>query len=171
MFDMNNIKNKLLIAGTTFTLAFAFGVVVWKRQPLSLCTMTEYRSVYQFLEGDNFVNLKGNLYGGETLALGDIQLNGCEGNSAEIILADEGKLSLESQALISELRNKTNISKVRGEDHNDKFARAEVEIIGTLTEREQYCYTSRYVLTAVEITPVGSVEVLDATTLANEYRK
>ncbi len=168
---MRNLKTKIFLAGTTFTLAFAFGIAAWKSQPLSLCTVTEYRSRYQSLKGNNYVNLKGYLYGGETLSFGDIKLNGCEGSGAEVVLADEGKLSYESQHLIRELRRQTNISKVRGSDHESKFARAEVELIGTLSEREQYCFTSRYILTAVQITPIGSLEVVDSSTLAKEIQE
>jgi hypothetical protein len=168
---MRNLKTKILVAGTTFTLAFAFGIAVWKRQPLSLCTATEYRLRYQLLKGDNYVNLNGYLYGGKDLGFGDAKLNGCEGSTAEVVLADESKLSRESQELIRELRRKTDISEVRGSDREDKFARAEVQLIGTLSEREQYCFTSRYVITTVEITPTGSLEVIDASTFAKEIKE
>ena len=171
MLRMRNLKTKILVAGTAFTLAFAFGIAAWKRQPLSLCTATEYRLRYQPLKGDNYVNLKGYLYGGKDLGFGDTKLNGCEGSTAEVVLADEGKLNSESQDLIRELRRKTEISEVRGSDHEDKFARAEVELIGTLSEREQYCLTSRYVITAVQITPTSSLEVIDASTFANEIKE
>ncbi|MCY7377032.1 MAG: hypothetical protein LH472_13820, partial [Pyrinomonadaceae bacterium] len=150
---MRNLKTKILIAGTAFALTFAFGVSAWKRQPLSLCTATEYRLHYQPLKGDNYVNLKGYLYGGKFLSFGDTKLNGCEGSAAEVVLADESKLTAESQELIRELNRQTYISEVRGSDEKNKYTRAEVELIGTLSEREQYCFTSRYVITALEITP------------------
>ncbi len=168
---MRNLKTKILVAGTTFTLAFAFGVSVWKRQPLSLCTATEYRLHYQPLKGDNYVNLKGYLYGGKDLGFGDTKLNACEGSAAEVVLADETKPNSESQELIRELNDKTYISEVRGAEDENKFARVEVELIGTLSEREQYCFTSRYVITAIEIKPTGSLEVIDASTLANEIKE
>ena len=165
---MRNLKTKILVAGTAFTLAFAFGVFAWKRQPLSLCAVTEYRSRYQPLKGDNYVNLKGYLYGGKLLSFGDTKLNGCEGSAAEVVLTDESKLNSESQELIRELNRKTYISEVRGSDEENKYARAEVELIGTLSEREQYCFTSRYVITAIEIKPTGSLEVIDGSALAKE---
>ncbi|MBC7798818.1 MAG: hypothetical protein H7Z37_18265 [Pyrinomonadaceae bacterium] len=55
-------------------------------------------------------------------------------------------------------------------NHEDKFARAEVEIIGVLSEREMYCFTPRYVLTAIQIKPIGSLEVVDSSALTNEVR-
>ena len=90
---------------------------------------------------------------------------------AEVVIADENKLNSESQELIRELNRKTYISEVRGSDEENKYARTEVELIGTLSEREQYCFTSRYVITAVEITPTGLLEVIDASTLANEIKE
>ena len=167
---MRNLKANILVAGTAFTLAFALGLAVGKRPSHSLCTVTEYRSRYQPLKGDNYVNLRGFLYGGKDLGFSDMKLGGCEGNSAEVVLADEEGLSRESQELIRELRSKTEISEVRGLSREDKFARAEVELIGTLSEREQYCFTSRYIITAVEITPKGSVEVIDSSALMNEIQ-
>lgn len=168
---MRKLKTKILAAGTAFALAFAFGVSAWKQQPLSLCTATEYRLRYQPLKGDNYVNLKGYLYGGKFLSFGDTKLNACEGSAAEVVLADEGKLTTESRELIRELNRQTYISEVRGSDEENKYARAEVQLIGMLSEREQYCFTSRYVITALEITPTGSVEVIDSSTLANEFKE
>ena len=168
---MRNLKTKILVAVTAFTLAFAFGVFIWKRQPSSLCPATEYRSRYQPLKGDSYVNLKGYLYGGKFLSFGDTKLNGCEGSAAEVVMADENKLNSESQELIRELNSKTYISEVRNSYEENKYARVEVKLIGTLSEREQYCFTSRYVISAVEITPTGSLEVIDNSTLGNEIKE
>ena len=168
---MRSLKNKILIAVTAFTLAFGFGIFAWKCLPLSLCTATEYRLHYQLLKGDNYVNLEGYLYGGKFLSFGDTKLNACEGSVAEVVLADERKLNSESQELIRELNRKTYISEVRGSDEENKFARVEVKLVGTLSEREQYCFTSRYLITAVDITPTGSIEVINSSTLTNEFKE
>jgi hypothetical protein len=168
---MRNLKNKILVAGTAFILAFALGIVAVKPQPTSLCAVTENRPGNQPLKGDKYVYLKGYLYGGNDLSFIDAKVNACEGSGAEVVLADESKLSDESQDLIRELHRRTDISKVRGSNHDDKFAREEVELIGTLSERENYCYRSRYVITAVQITPTGAIEVLDSSAIVKEMQE
>lgn len=166
---MRRLKTDILVAVKVFTIAFALGVSVWKYQPLSLCTLTEYRSHYQLVKGDNYVNLKGYLYGGDTLYFSDTAQNGCKYDAAEVIIEDEGKLSDETRELIDELRRKTDISETLDSDH--KFARAGVEIIGTLSEREDYCYKARYIIKALQIKPVTSLEIIDRQTLQNEFQK
>lgn len=166
--NMQITKTKIVVAVVAFTLAFTLGVWLMKSYPrlvsqsVSLCTVTKHRSLYRNLRGSNIVNLKGNLYGGKILSFGDANLKGCEGSMAEVVLADEGKLSFESQDLIRELRLKTN---------DDQIARAEVELIGTLEERRWHCFSAKYVVTAVQITPTGSLEVIDASTLASEMQE
>ncbi|MBC7795700.1 MAG: hypothetical protein H7Z37_02375, partial [Pyrinomonadaceae bacterium] len=100
---MKNLKIRvqlILLVGLVFTFAFGFSVFAWKRQPVSFCTVIEYRSRYQLIKGDNYVNLKGYIYGGNTLSFVDAKQNSCEEIGAEVVIADERKLSDESQELI-----------------------------------------------------------------------
>ncbi|MEP6789518.1 MAG: hypothetical protein ABJB40_13850 [Acidobacteriota bacterium] len=168
LLEMRNLISKILLGCLAFSITFAVGTIAWKRQPLSLCTITEYKTRFQPFKGDNHVNLKGYLYGGSELSFGDTRLLGCEESAADIALTDESSLSPESQNLIRNLRSNTYISEVKGSDQDNRYAREEVQIVGVLSEREQYCFTSRYVISAVEITPIGSLEVIDSSELAAE---
>ena len=165
---MRNFILKILVAGIAFTITFVLGVAGWKNEPLSLCTATEYRSHYQLFQGETYVNLTGYLYGGKELGFADKPLSDCEGSAAEIVLENENNIGSETLELIHELNDKTYVSDTRGTDRENKFARAEVQLIGLLSEREQYCYTSRYIIKAVEIKTKGPIEVIDSSTLTNE---
>jgi hypothetical protein len=163
---MRNLQIKILVAVTAFTFAFAFGTLLQKcyprlfRQPVSLCTVTKYRSVYQTLRGNDIVTLKGYLYGGEFFSFGDIEPNACEYSGAEVEVDEQkNKAFSEMHDLLNELRTSRN---------NEEFSRVEVEIVGRLKEREHYCFTSRYVIEVDAISPVSSLEVVDA---ANLFRK
>ena len=165
---MGNLKIKILVAITAFTFAFSFGIFLQRRyprlfwQPVSLCTVTKYRSLYQTLRGSEIVTLRGNLYGEKILSFGDTNLKGCEDSVAEVSFDDDQKLSSEIQDLVRELRLKTN---------DGNLARAEVEIIGTLEERKQHCFSSHYLIKAVQITPIGSPEVVDASSVFSELHE
>ena len=160
---MRNLKIKILVAVTAFTLTFAFGIFLQKRyprlfwQPVSLCTVTKYRSIYQTLRGNDIVTLKGYLYGGKVFTFGDAELNGCEYSAAEVEVDEQrNKAFSEMHDLLNELRAPRS---------DEEFSRVEVEIIGRLKERQHYCFTSRYVIEVDAISPVGSIEVVKATDL------
>jgi len=107
--------------------------------------------------------LTGNLYGKKLFHFSDVKVNDCEDSYAEIVLADEQILSVESRKLMSEISRLTD---------GDNTARIKVEIVGTLEERVLLGYAqSRYVLTAIQIMPIGSLEVLDRPALSKEYQE
>ncbi len=102
-----------------------------------------------------------NLY--YLLYFSDLNQNACDDSYAEVVLADEQKLSVESQKLIQEIRRLT--------DENT-LARIKVEIIGTLEARELLGFLqSRFVITAIQITPASSLEVLETSASTKETQE
>ena len=169
---MCKIKTKNLVAVTIFILTFAIGVgfaflhVLQKystrplTQPTSICATTQNRSFPPKSENTKYVHLVGNLYGKDFFHFTDVKRNACEDDYAELVFADEQKLSVESQNLLRE------ISRLTDEENT---ARAKVEIVGILEERTILGITqSRFVLTAIQITPTGSLEILDRSALVKE---
>lgn len=153
----------------TFGVGVAFFYVLQKyslrpfRQPTSLCVAKKNRNLHPKSEGDKYVYLTGNLYGKKIFHFSDAKVNDCEDSYAEIVLADEHRLSVENRKLMGEISRLT---------EGDNTARAKVEIVGTLEERVLLGYAqSRYVLTAIQIMPMGSLEVLDRPALSKEYQE
>jgi hypothetical protein len=172
---MCKIKTKTHVAIIAFVLTFTFGVGVAFfyvsqkyslrpfTQPTSLCVAKKNRNLRPKSEGDKYVYLTGNLYGKKLFHFSDVKVNDCEDSYAEIVLADEQILSVESRKLMSEISRLTD---------GDNTARIKVEIVGTLEERVLLGYAqSRYVLTAIQIMPIGSLEVLDRPALSKEYQE
>lgn len=162
------MRRTIIAAVIIFPLAFVSGVVFQKRyrraliQHVSPCTVTDYRALYKTLRGDDTVNVRGFLYGGEVLYLADKDLNGCGESVIGIDVPEDGKIAFESQALMRELRRLSGQGKV---------ARAEFEVIGALVERERDGFASRYVIKVRQILPAGSLEVVDSSGLARELKE
>ena len=172
---MCKVKTKILVAALAFMLTFVFGVgiavfYVWEKysfrsftQPTSLCVALKNRILDSKSEGSNYVHLTGYLSGKHFLYFSDVNQNACDDSYAEVVLADEQKLSVESQKLIQEIRHLT--------DENT-LAKVKVEIIGTLEARELLgLVQSRFVITAIQITPTSSLEVLESSALTKEIQK
>jgi hypothetical protein len=157
------MRRTIIAAVILFPLAFLFGVVLQRLYPRALaryvspCAVTEHRAVYKTLRGSDLVNVRGFLYGGEALYLADKDLNGCGGSVIGVEIPEDGKIALESQNLIRELRRLS----VEG-----RVARAEFEVIGDLTVNERDCFTSRYAIRVQQILPVGSPELVDSSALS-----
>ncbi len=168
MVSMQLTKLKIIAGIIIFAVTFVCGVSLTRfysslfLQSVSLCTVTKYHTVYRTLRGNNWVNLKGYLYGGKILTFGDVKLNSCEDSVAEVVVVAEEKMGDDIQNLLSELRQKTN---------DDQIARVEVELIGTLKERQWHCFSSKYVIEAVPISPTGSLEVVDVSALVKEMQE
>ena len=163
------MRKTILAAAILFPLAFIFGVTSQKlhrrslAQYVSPCTFTAHHTIYNALRGNDLVNVRGFLYGGEVLYLADKDLNGCGDSVLGVEFPEDGKIAFESQNLIRELRRLSGKGRV---------ARAEFEVIGTLTENERDCFAARYVIRAQQILPVGSLspEVVDSSALADELK-
>ena len=164
------MRRTILAAAILFPLAFVCGVTLQKlyrrflTQYVSPCTVTEHRTIYKALRGNDLVNVRGLLYGGEVLYLADKDLNGCGDSVIGIELFEDDKIAFESQALIRELRRLSG---------NERVARAEFEVIGRLAENERDCFASRHVIRVQQILPVGSPspEIVDSPALANELKR
>ncbi len=158
---------KIIIFALLFPLAFISGVIIQRRyvrslaQYVSPCTVTEYRALYKTLRGSDFVNVRGFLYGGEVLYLADEESNGCGESIIGLDIPEDGKIAYASQNLITEIRRLTD---------KEKVAKAEFEVIGTLTERERNCFGSRYVIKVQQILPAGPLEVVDSSVLAERLK-
>ncbi len=172
---MCKVKTKILVATIAFMLTFAFGIgiaifYVWEKpflrpltQPTSLCVAIKNRILDSKSKGNSNVHLTGYLSGKHFLYFSDVNQNACDDSYAEVVLADEQKLSVESQKLIEEIRRLTD---------EDTLARVEVEVIGTLEARELLGFLqSRFVITAIQITPKGSLEVLESSALTKEIQE
>ena len=163
------MRKAIIAAVILFPLAFILGVAFQKlylrarTQYVSPCTVTEYRTLYKALRGNDLVNVRGFLYGGEVLYLADKDLNGCGDSVIGIKIPEDGKIAFESQNLIRELRRLSG---------KERVARAGFEVIGTLTENERDCFAARYVIRVQQILPVGSPspEVVSSSALANELQ-
>jgi hypothetical protein len=161
------MRRTIIAAAMLFPLAFIFGVIFQKlylrslAQYVSPCTVTEHRTIYKALRGSDLVNVRGLLYGGQTLYLADKDLGGCGESVIGIEIPVDGKMAFESQDLIRELHRLSG---------KEQVARAEVEVIGTLFERERDCFASRYVIKVQQLLPVGSPEVVGSSDLANELK-
>jgi len=161
------MRKTIVAAVIIFPLAFIFGVVVQESyvralaQYVSPCTVTKHRSLYKTLRRSDIVSVRGFLYGGEVLYLADKELSSCGENVVGVEVPEDGKIAFESQALIIELRRLS----VSG-----KVARAEFEVIGILGERERECFASQYVIKVQQIFPVGPVEIVDSSGLAQELK-
>ena len=154
-----------------FMLTFAFGIgiavfYIWEKpflrpltQPTPLCVAIKNRILDSKSKG-SYVHLTGYLSGKHFLYFSDVNQDACDDSYAEVVLADEQKLSVESQKLIQEIRHLTD---------EDTLARVKVEVIGTLETRELLGFLqSRFVITAIQITPTDSLEVLESSALTKE---
>jgi hypothetical protein len=161
---MHKLKTKNFLALTCFTLAFAFGVALFYvlekpsfrtfTQPTSLCAAMKNRISDTKSEASNYVHLTGYLSGKHFLYFSDFDQNACDDSYAEVVLVNEQKLSVESQKLIQEIRRLTD---------EDTLASVKVEIIGSFEARELLGFAqSRFVITAIQIMPKGSLEVLES---------
>jgi hypothetical protein len=163
---MPNLKIKILVAITAFSFAFTIGIFTQKRyprlfrQPVSLCAATNSRSIYQTLRGNDTFTLRGYLYGGKVYGFGDADLKACENSTAEVDIDEQkNKAFYNMHDLLGELRVPRS---------HEEFPRVEVEIIGRLRERQNYCFTSRYVIEVDAISPLGSIEVVNAADLFSQ---
>ena len=161
------MRRTIIAAAILFPLAFVLGLVFQRLYPRALaqyvspCTVTEHRAVYKTLRGSDLVNVRGFLYGGEALYLADKDVDGCGTGVIGVEIPEDGKIALESQSLIRELRRLS----VGG-----RVARAEFEVIGELNENERDGSASRYAIRVQQILPVGPTELVDSSALSDELK-
>jgi hypothetical protein len=161
------MRRTIIAAAILFPLAFVTGLVFQRLYPRALaqyvspCTVTEHRAVYKTLRGSDLVNVRGFIYGGETLYLADKDLGGCGGSVIGVEIPEDGKIALESESLMRELRRLS----VGG-----RVARAEFEVVGNLTENGRDGSASRYTIRVQQILPVGPTELVDSSVLSNALK-
>lgn len=158
------MKKKMAAAALILPLTFVFGLLFQKafvratRSYVSPCTVTGYRAAYKILRGSDFVNVRGLLYGGDALYLGDGDLARCDGSLIGLDLPEDAKIAFESQKLIRDLRRHSGGGKV---------ARAEVEVIGVLEKNRGGRFATPYVIKVHQILPAGSPEIVDSSDFAD----
>lgn len=161
------MKKKVFAAAVLLPLTFVFGLmfqrvfVRWRTGYVPPCTVTEYRAIYKILRGSDFVNVRGFLYGGDALYLGDGDLAKCDESLIGVDLHEDAKIAAESERLIRDLRLHSGGGKV---------ARAEVEIVGVLEKTQRGPFATPYVIKVHQILPAGAPQVVDASEIADRLK-
>ncbi len=161
------MKKKMYAAALILPLCFVFGLVLQRvvvrtmKGYVSPCTVTGYHAVYKTLRGSDLVNVRGFLYGGDALYLGDGNLAKCDESLISLDLPQDAKIAVESERLIRDLRRHSGGGKV---------ARAEVELIGVMEKTERGRFATPYVIKVRQILPAGSPEIVDSSDFTNELK-